>query len=460
MENIKTSNNLMPAADIRNIEHFSEFDAAIQTRAQNIVINYIEIGYLLRQAEDRGYIHEGGYNTVAEYAAAKLKMNADMVSRLIKMNRQYSENGYSPFIRADYAEYAYTKLVAFLDMPDGIIKSVAPETTRSQIREIRHEWQKEQEITEIERQLGEKPAEPAILDTNIKRFIYYYYKEKEHAEEYVRLYMSASHGKPDIKEIYRILAPTGVNNLRVKIPTLGARYMLGVSGMDKDIKLTNMRTGEFEDITWQQLIEAVSDVCLPAATAEESWEAVYGEDFPGMNNKAAAGNENNKNVNTKAGEDKKEKNDAIKTGRSENKSQKIEPAQPDGDDDFDDGLSEASREKLRQALILAEEEDRKEAENRISSMPGNSDTEQENNPAPVLIGELPYIKEKKEKFRNEYNYLGRLFREGRFKQAKMSAKEIYSLLDDLDRAAAMEEIPGQMSFAECMTADGEENHEE
>lgn len=378
----------------------------IRTSLKNMETGYINIareavktGYILRRVEDTGMLYHSGYSTIAEFAEAECGLNTTAVSRFIQMNEKYSVGGYSEEMDERYIGFDKSKLQEMLGLPDYIIKCLEPSMTRAQIREVAKEVQEEQKITGIEQAL-EQPEERVItLDTNIKRFLYAYYKQQEKAEEYVRLHKAAG----VLAKIFYVLAPSGVASLVARVEGYG-RMMLTISDPNKPLKLVNVRSGEFEEISWQEIQAAIKEVLIMSDMPEESWQQVYGEDFP-VKMKEPVKKEEKQESKPVTEEKRKEK-------KPDKKADKKGP-EPD---------LQNFEEQKQEEIAPAQQED-------------------------VVIEESPYIREKRDDIQKEYNALGEYIRQQRWKQARWSLRELHDMVEDIERVTRMEEqIPGQMEM--------------
>ena len=55
--------------------------------------------------------------------------------------------------------------------------------------------------------------------------------------------------------------------------------MLSLKGADRNLVLVNVRSGEKQEYGWGDM-EAAFDLLMGSDSAEESWETVYGGEYP------------------------------------------------------------------------------------------------------------------------------------------------------------------------------------
>lgn len=79
--------------------------------------------------------------------------------------------------------------------------------------------------------------------------------------------------------IQKALAPSGEGIYSVRIMGVG-RLLLSVKELERDITLTNVRTGEKESYTWEQMEAAIGNIMVLGGTVKDSYMAVYDEQFP------------------------------------------------------------------------------------------------------------------------------------------------------------------------------------
>ncbi len=268
-------------ADLTQVCTYEQLKVSLAAELVNASESFVRIGYLLRRAKDTGMLSESGYRNIHEFALAEFNLEKSAVSRFMDINEKYSEGGYSDRLQEKYRGYGVAKLAEMLTLPDTIAEVITPEHTKEQIREIKRELKEEQEVTEIERMQEEAEPEPVVLDTLCRRFLYYYFKTAEGAEAYVRIFRLAEENT-DERKIQETLAPSGVNTLFARVPQTG-KLMLVIKGYDKPVDVISLRSNEHETLPWEELLNNLYLLFIREGyKAEECWEMIYAEDFPGM----------------------------------------------------------------------------------------------------------------------------------------------------------------------------------
>ena len=262
--------------ELMNIRTFEEFEAAFDHEVRNQAESFIRMGYLLRIAQDTDILYESKYSTIAEFAKAKYNLSADYVSRMIDVNKRYSEGGYSPYLQGKYQGYGYTLLSEMLTLSDQVVDALPDNVTREDIRDIKREIKEEQKITDIEVLLEEKEETQENQENNLAKALHQYWRE--HIREYPAMFKAITSGD-DLKETtIRFLAPSGLGVLMVRVKGIG-KLMLSIKGEDKDLELLNVRTNKSETDTWNDCIKAMLQFCK-GRNYKESFEKVYGEPYP------------------------------------------------------------------------------------------------------------------------------------------------------------------------------------
>lgn len=260
---------------------YQEFKTAMDVEIKGAVQGFVNIGYLLKVARDTNILHESGYASVAEFAKAEYGLTKDVVSRYIRINDRFSENGYSMTLKKDYSDFGIGKLQEMLALPDEITDVLTPQMTKEQIIEVRREYQKEQEITDVEVILEQKDHVQQELENNLERVLYQYLKE--HPDVFITVDVAvfkAESIQERVNGLYKALAPRGVENLMTRIAGVG-KMMLNIIGMEEMPVLLNMRSNEKEKYTWEELTEAVRHIwskgtALSVEDARKRYELIYG----------------------------------------------------------------------------------------------------------------------------------------------------------------------------------------
>lgn len=258
---------------------YADFKAKMDGEIRAAAQGFVNIGYLLKVARDTDILYESGYPSVAEFAKAEYGLTKDVVSRYIRINDRFSKDGYSMELKSEYEHFGIGKLQEMLALPDEINDVLVPQLSKEQIAEARREYQKEQQITDIEVLMEQK--DEIQLEGMSEKILFHYLKEQ--TEIFSLVNMAVFHAESQTERVdmlYRALAPKGVNNFYARVPGEG-KLMASIAGKDKEITVINMRNGTKEECDWNSLVEAVRRIfsmgnALAANDAAERYERIYG----------------------------------------------------------------------------------------------------------------------------------------------------------------------------------------
>lgn len=243
-----------------------EFDYEVRSHAEG----YIRMGYLLRRAEDTDVLYGSGYKSVAEFAWNEYHLKDDVVSKMIAINKRYSEDGYSDRISEKYRGFGASLLAEMLTLSDAVIEALPDSTTRETIREVKHEIAEESKITPIEVMMEE--PEPVELGSNLEKVLHKHYQDNSYG--YRELHKAVKNGM-DRETAMHLLAPSGVGVKIERVAGVG-KFMLTIDGLENPLELVNVRTNETEQYSWDECVGALQSLCTEK-TWEKNRELLYGE---------------------------------------------------------------------------------------------------------------------------------------------------------------------------------------
>lgn len=258
---------------------YREYKAELDNELQKTAEGFVRIGYLLKVARDTNVLAESGYKTVAEFAQAEYSLDKTQVSRFISINDKFSEGGYSDRLQANYRGFGYAKLTLMLQLPDAVNEALTPSYSKAEIQSIKEEVDEEKKVSDIEVCL-EASQEPEEGGTLIERIV----KQLVHDEPgmFIELHREALGCSVNMQHFQRIIAPAGEKTYSVRLAGVGRILLILNDGSDN--RAVNSRTGEFEEVTWQQLRDAVEKLTglkeCTGKTSEERWSELFGEPYP------------------------------------------------------------------------------------------------------------------------------------------------------------------------------------
>ncbi len=261
---------------------YVDFKKELDQELNKAADGFVKIGYLLRQAEDTDVLASSGYRNVAEFASIEYGLSKDVVSRYININKRYSEGGYSPVLAARYHGFGMAKLAEMLTLPQTIVDTIPEELSKTEIREIKKEFDAEQGVTDIEIAIEaagqpEEQREDTLLTQVVRAWLH------DIPDDFRRL-SSVIYPDYDIEiadKMMDIIAPDETRVIIVRVPGVG-RLMMTCS-ISANIKIVNMRTGENGQISWEDLCSAASAICArryPDERIEDVWARTYDDPYP------------------------------------------------------------------------------------------------------------------------------------------------------------------------------------
>lgn len=257
---------------------YREYKAELDSELQKTAEGFVRIGYLLKVARDTNVLAESGYKTVAEFAQAEYSLDKTQVSRFISINDKFAEGGYSERLQAKYQGFGYAKLTLMLQLPDAVNEALTPSYSKAEIQSIKEEVDEEKKVSDIEVCL-EASGAPEEEGTFIERIV----KQLLHDEPgmFGELHGEAFGCSVNMQHFQRIMAPAGEKTYSVRLAGVGRILLILNDGSDN--RAVNSRTGEFEEVAWQQLRDAVEKYTgfkeCTGKTAPERWMELFNEPY-------------------------------------------------------------------------------------------------------------------------------------------------------------------------------------
>jgi len=261
---------------------YAEYREALRTELERASESFVRIGYLLRLAEDTDILAESGYSDVRAFALAEFGLDESAVSRFKDINRAFSEGGYSERLAEKYRGYGHSKLAILMLLPASLQEEVSPEYSKRDITAIKKEVDAENRVTDLERMLEPENEDQRQMETNLEKVLHQI--GQDHFELFEKMWQAAKAGIYDSPEdgkelLFDAFAPAGEGMHFARIPGTG-RLALSVKGLDQDVTLTNVRTGEKESYSWDELLKAVGDVICVGENPKKGWQIVYQSELP------------------------------------------------------------------------------------------------------------------------------------------------------------------------------------
>ena len=260
---------------------YVDFKASMDAVVERVEEGFVQIGYYLKIARDTHVLQESGYKSVTDFAAAEYGLDKSAVSRFIAINDRFAEDGYSDRLKDQYRGMGRAKLSVMLLLPEEITEELTPDYSKSDIQKIKDEVEKEKKVTDLEVMMEQQDFDTELLDNNLKRAMYQLGHDIPELHRKIWNVWQIWNGwqqtkRPGLpREIMDILAPAGEGMHSVRVAGIG-RLMITLHGADQDITLINVRSGEKEKYSWDDMMEAIG-LLMEGDTPEESWTKTYGE---------------------------------------------------------------------------------------------------------------------------------------------------------------------------------------
>lgn len=260
-------------------KNYREYKAELDNELQKTAEGFVRIGYLLKVARDTNVLAESGYKTVAEFAQAEYSLDKTQVSHFISINDKFSENGYSDRLQVNYQGFGYAKLTLMLQLPDAVNEVLTPSYSKAEIQSIKEEIDEEKKVSDIEVCLEASEAhtgEGNLVERIVKQLLH------DEPGTFGELHREAFGCSVNMQHFQRIMAPAGEKTYSVRLSGVG-RVLLILNDAAEN-RAVNSRTGEFEEVTWQQLRETVEKFTgfkeCTGKTAQERWLELFNEPYP------------------------------------------------------------------------------------------------------------------------------------------------------------------------------------
>lgn len=264
---------------------YTEFRDELKGELTKTAESFVKIGYLLKVARDTDILKTSGYKDLEDFARGEFDLDKTQVSRFIRINDRFSENGNSDRLMAGYADFGVRKLGLMLTLPDEINEDLSPDYTVSEIESIKETYDEEQKVTPIDDYMEQTEAKvvegntAALLAENdiLSAVIY----QIGHDDPELFIQMFESENLMGDTDLFSVLAPGGESTHKVRIKGVGALLMVCT---DKDVTITNMRSLAKETHLWKDANNTFESLmntnCPTESDAKAAWQQVYGEPYP------------------------------------------------------------------------------------------------------------------------------------------------------------------------------------
>ena len=237
---------------------------------------FIEIGYILRKADDAELYKEKGYSSIFIFAEKEYGWDQSQTSRFMSINREYSEGGYSCTLQERYEGYGQAKLAEMLKLPEGLREEITPEMKRDDIRELKRDYRAAEE-TRQEEQFREAFAPAQTGGTLLEKTARALLSQATYAQRVPDLWpLMLEHRRGKMvneMDILMALIPSGYGHARVQ------SYMCFFRREEMSI----MHGRDKEKHNYTELLDAIMNLSETAEfdTPENWYQTVFGKELPG-----------------------------------------------------------------------------------------------------------------------------------------------------------------------------------
>ena len=259
---------------------YAEYKQELRTELEKTSEGFVRIGYLLKVARDTDILKTSGYSDYLDFANGEFGLDKSMVSRFIRINDRFSEEGNSDRLLEQYRGFGYSKLALMLRIPEVITEELSPEYTKAEIQAIKDEIDEERQKSDVEHfeeNMSEimNPPEDSLL-CRVLRAI-----GGDNPEIYCKIwnYLSdANTGFLGVKEIFK---PLDQQTYVTRVPGEGKVILIAKEDL---VSITVARTETKTQYQWPDVIMGWSEVMIMCTEdgdsfvkAEDAYQATYGK---------------------------------------------------------------------------------------------------------------------------------------------------------------------------------------
>lgn len=257
------------------IDTMDDVRREIDNCQRKAMTSVVELGYILRKADDAGIYKEQGYTSIFTFAKEEYGWSQSQTSRFMDINREFSEGGYSTILKEQYKGFGQAKLAEMLTLPENIREELDPGMKRNEIRKVKRE------IQQAEREEKENTFEEAVFsggqEGGMKAAVEKLFSLPDMAKKLPRLYpymKRAAEGETVPEEDIRTaISSTGFGTVRAG----------GTMFFWKKDRITTIKGNQKGGFSYKELLGMVNLLASPEGkTLEEWYRNVYGKDIPGI----------------------------------------------------------------------------------------------------------------------------------------------------------------------------------
>lgn len=260
------------------INDMEDVTKAIDNAQRKACTSIVEIGYVLRKADDAELFRQKGYSSIFEFAKQEYGWDKAQTSRFMAINREYSKDGYSTVLKEQYEGYGQAKLSEMLMLPENIREEITPDMKRDEIREVKKEYQAAEEARKYEdfgKSLQAETKEAAVENSLLEQSVRNLFEVEAYAEVIPNLWplmcQRDTGENVDEQDIFMTLRENGHGNQRAG----SCMYFF-----KKDVFVV-MRGMDKEEHSYNELLDEILNLSEVELSDPSTWYIkTFGKNLP------------------------------------------------------------------------------------------------------------------------------------------------------------------------------------
>ena len=259
---------------------YTQYKQELRTELEKTSEGFVRIGYLLKVARDTDILKTSGYSDYLDFANGEFGLDKSMVSRFIRINDRFSEEGNSDRLLEQYRGFGYSKLALMLRIPEVITEELSPEYTKAEIQAIKDEIDEERQKSDVEHfeeNMSEimNPPEDSLL-CRVLRAI-----GGDNPEIYCKIWNYMSDANAGILGVKEIFKPLDQQTYVTRVPGEGKVILIAKEDL---VSITVARTETKTQHQWDDVLMGWLEVMIMCTEdgdsfvkAEDAYQATYGK---------------------------------------------------------------------------------------------------------------------------------------------------------------------------------------
>lgn len=212
--------------------------------------SFVRIGYALRKIEEQRLYEQDGYKSIAEFAKEEYGLEPSTTSRFMRINREYSVDGYSEILRPEFADLGRSQLEEMLKLPDSDRQMIQPEASREDIRNLKR---------------FNKTEPAAGVADDIRQLIEKFYKDNP--EILNAVFSEQEFEEKNIKHFAEIVNPGGNRSYK--------KGMFFLMMYENRVAIKKFGDNP-RDLSWWEFYKITMGIFGDAAAGDKTWQRYFG----------------------------------------------------------------------------------------------------------------------------------------------------------------------------------------